>query len=99
MRLWWISETQKSLLVRFQRSQILRKAYLRDRKYNFSNYEKKLKEVTQKVLKKAVSSSIKFVATPYLERIIEKARKEYEAEKTSGPFKIAENLIKHLRSL
>ncbi len=40
--------------------------------------------------------STSFKPTPYLERVIEEAEKEYRAGKTSGPFDNADDLIKHL---
>ena len=36
--------------------------------------------------------------TPYLEELVAEARKEYEAGKTSGPFKTADEMIKSLES-
>ncbi len=36
--------------------------------------------------------------TPYLEELVAEARKEYLAGKTSGPFSIADELMKHLAS-
>lgn len=36
--------------------------------------------------------------TPYLESLVEEARKEYEAKKTSGPFNNTKDLMKHLNS-
>jgi addiction module RelB/DinJ family antitoxin len=36
--------------------------------------------------------------TPYLESLVSEARREFEAGKTSGPFKTAEAMIKSLES-
>ena len=36
--------------------------------------------------------------TPYLEGLVEEARREYEAGQTSGPFKTADEMIKSLES-
>jgi addiction module RelB/DinJ family antitoxin len=36
--------------------------------------------------------------TPYLEKLVAEARKEYLAGETSGPFSTADELMKHLNS-
>jgi len=36
--------------------------------------------------------------TPYLEGLVQEARADYEAGRTSGPFENAEDLMKHLSS-
>ncbi len=37
-------------------------------------------------------------ATPYLEKLVEEARKEYAEGKTSGPFTNVDDLMKYLNS-
>jgi DNA-damage-inducible protein J len=41
-------------------------------------------------------SAKEYKMTPYLEAMVEEARKEFAEGKTSGPFDNAEDLIKHL---
>jgi addiction module RelB/DinJ family antitoxin len=43
-------------------------------------------------------SAKNYKMTPYLESLVEEARKEYEAGKTSGPFNNTKDLMKHLNS-